>query len=106
MTRQNEIQTNGVPTIDLISACDLLSMQEETVAYCVDNMLPSSGLSILAGKPKAGKSTLARQLAVAVAQGQTFLGRKTSKGKVIYLALEEKPSEVKAHFEDLGLTMH
>jgi hypothetical protein len=35
--------------------------------------------------------------------GSEFLGRSTSQGSVLYLALEEKESEVGRHFVDLGL---
>lgn len=76
---------------------------DEQISYCVDNLLPTGGMSALLGKPKAGKTSLARQLAVAVAQGEAFLGRKTKRGRVLYLAIEEKLSQVKAHFRQLGL---
>jgi AAA domain len=82
----------------LTSLTDLLREPEEQVEYVVDGMLPSGGLSALVAKPKVGKSTLARQLALAVARGEEFLGRKTIRGPVIYLALEEKRSEVRSHF--------
>jgi RecA-family ATPase len=83
---------------------DLYSAPEEQVPFCVANLLPSCGLSVLAGKPKAGKSTIARQLGAAVAQGKRFLDRETEQGPVLYLALEEKESQIKAHFQALGLT--
>jgi RecA-family ATPase len=67
-------------------------------------MLPESGFSLLVAKPKAGKSTLARNLALAVAQGRHFFGKSTQQGSVIYLALEEKRSEVGKHFRDMGAT--
>ncbi|MCX6112567.1 MAG: AAA family ATPase, partial [Proteobacteria bacterium] len=46
---------------------------------------------------------LARDLALCIAQGKDFLNRAVVKGNVIYLALEEKRSEVKRHFEDMGI---
>ena len=67
-----------------------------------DKTLPSGGLSILAAKPKVGKSTLARNLALAVARGASFLGRDTAPGSVVLLALEEKRPEVAAHFARMG----
>jgi archaellum biogenesis ATPase FlaH len=85
------------------SVKDIYDAPQEEVKYCVEGLLPSSGLSVLAGKPKAGKTTLARQLAVAVAQGHSFLNRVTQQGAVLYLAIEEKQSEVAAHFQELGL---
>jgi hypothetical protein len=83
---------------------DLLNEPEEKIAWLLDGMLPAGGLSLLAGKPKAGKSTLARCLAVAAARGEVFLDRATVKGPVLYLGLEEKRSEVRKHFEALGAT--
>src|SRR5208283_1045413 len=70
----------------------------------VDNTLPTGGFSVLASKPKTGKSTLARNAALCVARGEPFLGRDTLKGPVIYYALEEKKEEVKKHFRDMGAT--
>ncbi len=83
---------------------DLLSESDEETAWRVDQRLPTGGLSLLAGKPKAGKSTLARCLCLSVAQGQAWLGFKTTPGAVFYLALEEKRSEVRAHFRMMGAT--
>ncbi len=83
---------------------DLLREPEEAVAWLVEDRLPTAGLSILAGKPKAGKSTTARCLALAVASGKPWLGWATSKGPVFYLALEEKRAEVQAHFRAMGGT--
>ena len=87
---------------NLVRLRDLLSEPEEKVSWIVQDRLPSGGFSILAGKPKAGKSTLARCLALAVARGEPFLGWATVQGPVIYLALEEKRSEVRAHFRAMG----
>jgi RecA-family ATPase len=52
-------------------------------------------MSLLVAKPKVGKTTLAFNLAVAVSRGEEFLGRKTTQGPVVYLALEEKKGEIK-----------
>jgi putative DNA primase/helicase len=83
---------------------DLLNEPEEKVSWLIPNKLPLGGISVLAAKPKVGKSTLARCLALAIARGEIFLGCQTTRGPVIYLALEEKRSEVRRHFADLGAT--
>lgn len=88
----------------LTSLRGLLAEPEENVTWTLEGILPAGGLSLIAGKPKAGKSTFARCLALAVAQGQAFLNRTTVEGPVLYLALEEKRSEVKKHFQALGAT--
>ena len=81
---------------------DLLAEPDEEVAWTVEDLLPSGGVSLLGAKPKVGKSTTARCLALAVARGEPFLGRKTAQGPVIYLALEEKRAEVVKHFRRQG----
>jgi hypothetical protein len=81
---------------------ELLSEPEEQVAYVWNRTLPAGGISICAAKPKVGKSTLARNLAVAVTRGKAFFGRATATGKVMYLCLEEKRAEVAAHFRRMG----
>lgn len=83
---------------------DLLAEPEEQVSWLVDGLLPTGGFSLLAGKPKTGKSTLARHLTLCVSRGEPFLGRCTQKGPAIYLALEEKRDEIRRHFADMGAT--
>lgn len=80
---------------------ELLNEPEEETAYVWDKTLPRGGFSICAAKPKVGKSTLARNLAVAVSQGREFFGRATAQGRVIYLCLEEKRAEVARHFRQM-----
>jgi len=80
----------------------LLNEPEEEISWIVDGLLPSGGLSIIVAKPKVGKSTLVRQLALCIAQGEPFLDRQTIKGAVLYVSLEEKRSEVRKHFKLLG----
>jgi len=81
---------------------DLLQEPEERTPWLLEGILPAAGVSLLAAKPKTGKSTWARGLALAVARGEPFLGRVTTAGSVLYLALEEKRNEVKNHFAALG----
>ncbi|MBA3726608.1 MAG: AAA family ATPase [Armatimonadetes bacterium] len=83
---------------------ELLSLPEEAEEWLVDGLLLSSGVSMVAAKPKVGKSTLARYLALCVARGDAFLGRETVAGKVFYIALEEKLSQVMDHFRRMGAT--
>ena len=91
---------------EVLSMAELLSRPDEEFDWVVDGMLPSGGLSLLVAKPKVGKSTMARNLALCVSRGESFLGRCCTKGPVIYLALEEKQSEVKRHFALMGADEH
>ena len=90
--------------LEFVSPEGLFRLTAETTAYTVEGLLPSRGLSLWTAKPKQGKSSCLRQLAVAVAKGQPFLGRSVQQGTVLYLSLEEKDSEVQAHLKQLGWT--
>jgi hypothetical protein len=95
----SETKPAGLP---LTRLGDLLNEPESAVDWIVNGRLPVGGLSLLAAKPKAGKSTLARCLALAVSRGADFLGQPSQQGPVLYLALEEKRSEVRKHFKAMG----
>jgi AAA domain len=83
---------------------DLLAEPPESVAYLVEGMLPSGGVSLWGAKPKVGKSVAVRNLALCVARGEAFLERACHRGAVVVLALEEKRAEVANHFRNMGGT--
>jgi hypothetical protein len=91
---------------------DFLAEPDETVNWVVDNMLPTGGLSLLGAKPKVGKSTLARYIGHCVASDVPCLSRPTSRGPVLYVSIEERRRDVRAHFGllagagDLDLHVH
>jgi hypothetical protein len=59
--------------------------------------------ALLCGLPEAGKSTLAHQLALAIANGKPFLGRDTVKGHVLYWKNEESAADVREDLLQAGL---
>jgi len=75
---------------------------EESVDWVLDDYLPRGGLVLWVAKPKMGKSTLMYQVAVAVAKGNNFLGRETTKGNVVILAVEEHQRDVRLRLQELG----
>lgn len=75
--------------VEIINAEDLRTMTFPPVKWAVEGFLPS-GLSILAGGPKVGKSILALHLSVGVAIGGRVLSSiDVTRGAVLYLALED-----------------
>ncbi|HUT58681.1 MAG TPA: AAA family ATPase [Phycisphaerae bacterium] len=92
------------PKLELTSLADLLLEPDDAIEWLVDDRIPGGGLVLLAGKPKAGKSTLARSLAYCVAAGEQWLGHHVVMGPVWYLAFEDKRSEVRSHFRRMGAT--
>ena len=72
-----------------VTAEELLSMAFPEPRWTVPGILPE-GATILAGKPKMGKSWLALGIAGAVASGGVALGKgRVEQGSVLYLALED-----------------
>ncbi len=91
-------------TMGLTHARDLLTEVEEETDWLIEGLLPSGGFSVITAKPKVGKSTLVKQMALNIAKGLPFLGREVMQGAIIYLALEDKRSEIKKHLRAMGMT--
>ena len=72
----------------IFNAADLQAMEFPPINWVVPGILPE-GLTILAGKPKLGKSWLALDMALSVAGGGSVLGRECEPGPALYLALED-----------------
>src|SRR5262249_47545681 len=87
-------------TITTYTAAELSAMDLPDAKCVVHGLIPD-GLTVLAGKPKLGKSWLALLLALAVAMGRRALaisigdgpteqiGLDVEQGHVLYLALED-----------------
>jgi KaiC/GvpD/RAD55 family RecA-like ATPase len=85
-------------------------VENTPVRWLVDGLLPADGYSAVVGKPKAGKSTLIRQLIAAVIKSQPFLERSINippgTGRVLYIHLDRKdrPARVAQELRQLGIT--
>lgn len=90
----------GAAPLSLMSADHILTTEWPDPVWAVPNLLPS-GLTILAGRPKVGKSWMALQIALAVAAGGIALGERVKAGPVLYLALEDPPRRLKGRMEAL-----
>ena len=90
--------------LELTALSDLLTEPDEAVDYLVEERIACGSVALLAGKPKAGKSTAARGLALEVARCGSWLGFSCLPRPVWYLALEDKRSEVRRHFRMMGAT--
>lgn len=71
-------------------ASELMAMRFEPVRWAIPGLVPT-GLSILAGRPKLGKSWLGLGWGIDVSAGIGALGGKMpkSQGEVLYMALED-----------------
>jgi len=88
-------KTRGSSQLDGFTAAELLEMEFPEPKWAVPDLIPE-GVTLLCGKPKAGKSWLALDVAVAVASGGTALQKiGVEKGRVLYLALEDSQRRLK-----------
>jgi len=93
-----------IPDLALTSIGDLLAEPDAVTPWLVADRIPAGGLTLLAAKPKVGKSTTARDLALAVARGDEWLGHDCRQGLVWYLAFEGRRQDIKHHFRQMGAT--
>jgi hypothetical protein len=72
-----------------VTAAQLQHMEFPPLRFVVPDLIPE-GLTLLAGKPKVGKSWMMLDLAIAVTGNRFTLGEiKPTQGDVLYLALED-----------------
>ncbi|HEX9070983.1 MAG TPA: AAA family ATPase [Pseudolabrys sp.] len=83
----------------VFTAAELQRKTFPPVSYCVPDLIPE-GLTIIAGKPKIGKSWLALDVCLAVAAGRFCLGeRKPVQGDVLYAAMEDNPRRLQRRID-------
>ncbi len=75
------------------TAADLLTAEFPAPTWLIPGILPA-GLTLLAGRPKVGKSWLALQIAHAKGIGGEVFGAAVDKGRVLFLALEDGPARL------------
>ena len=97
----NVIEFKG-PVDAGITSKVLLDTEFPDPVWLLEGLLPE-GFTLLAGKPKIGKSWFSLQIAAAVSVGVTFLKKyKTNKTRVLCLALEDSRRRIKQRFSMIG----
>jgi hypothetical protein len=96
--------TTGVPPAQRstwITARALCALEFEPIQYVVPGYI-AEGLTLLAGKPKIGKSWLSMDIALAVSAGGACLGGiGCESGDVLYLALEDNRRRLQSRIRKL-----
>ena len=83
------------------TAAELQRKTFPPIAYCVPDLIPE-GLTIIAGKPKIGKSWIALDICIATGAGRFCLGdRKPIQGQVLYAAMEDNPRRLQRRIDRL-----
>jgi DNA-binding transcriptional ArsR family regulator len=94
---------NGVTAESGMLFSDLLKKQFPPEDWLVEGLI-TTGLSVLTGASKIGKSWAALQLVTALDQGGCFLGTlKARKADVLYCALEDTPKRIQRRVQKQGI---
>src|SRR5215211_8301947 len=96
-------EATGVSRIlkNALSATELMAIEFPKPRWIVPGIVPE-GTTILAGKPKMGKSWFALGTSLAVAEGGLALGtQRVERGAVLYLALEDNPRRLQSRLKKL-----
>ncbi len=92
---------NGRAAPRCTSARDLSEQEFDPIKYVVPGYI-AEGLTLLAGKPKIGKSWMVLDIALAVASGGVCLGNvQCEQGDVLYLALEDNMRRLQSRLHKL-----
>jgi hypothetical protein len=86
----------------LITAAELQTKQFKPIRIILPDLIPE-GVTLLAGKPKIGKSWLALDVCLAVADENRFVlgDKRPVHGNVLYLALEDSPRRLKRRIDKI-----
>jgi hypothetical protein len=88
MSKDIEKEKQGQEKGLILSASALLRKDFPEPKWIVQDILPKGSLSIMASRPKAGKTFLALQLALSVALGRLFITKRTEKVPILFLSYE------------------
>ena len=84
LAEERRLGKDGVPILSLAQ----LREQSHATTWMVKNLLPTECIGVLFGASGTFKSFVAVDLACHIAHGLPWLGRRTVKGSVVYLAAE------------------
>jgi hypothetical protein len=88
------------PGAQSMTVGELLTTKFKPRPHIIEGILPQ-GLSILAGKPKMGKSWLDVDMALSVGTGETCLGRSVDPGEVLLASLEDPADRLQSRIQRL-----
>jgi len=99
----NSTQVNYAPPLFGVAGDEILSTIYPPPVWIVPDLIPS-GLTILAGRPKIGKSWLTLQIAQATSAGGMLFDKPVQQGRVLYIALEDNESRLQERMKQQDWT--
>lgn len=89
--------------VEITSGAELMLKKFEEPKYLWDNILPDSGLAVMAASKASGKTMILLQLADAISKGRPFLGVRTTKTKTLFLELELSERRTQQRLLKMGI---
>ena len=86
--QKGEVQMSERKKLEFISSITIMNTPMKKQKFIVDEIIYPE-LHILSDDPKIGKSWMMMDMCLSIAKGEKFLGRRTEKGHVVYMALED-----------------
>jgi AAA domain len=99
-------RVNGQPVSFPLQAFDKIRLDPGRRGYSVKGLIASTGLAVIWGPPKCGKSFFAADLGMHIALGWDYRGHKVQQAPVVYIALEGRhglPARVEAFRRHYGV---
>ena len=81
-----------VSKLSFAPLAQLVTAQPEAIGWLWEGFLAQGAITLLAGKPKSGKTTLTCALLSALARGAEFLGHSTRQARAVMLTEERAPT--------------
>lgn len=78
-------EKEDIKGLETISADNLMNMEFEPFSWCVEDIIPETGIGILSGQPGSGKTWLSLLQACCIASGKKWFGYETKKKRVLYI---------------------
>ena len=71
-------------------------------SYLIRGLIRTGKIASISGKPKQGKSSLSRYMAVAITKGEPFFGRATKRGEVLLASFEDDDTDINTSLQAIG----
>lgn len=88
----------------IITLEDYRTLARPRLSWLVFRLIPKPGAVLLVGAAKAGKTTLALQIASAITTGADFLGQRSAQGRVLYLQIDPGETVWRDRLDELAST--
>ena len=87
VNKDSKLQEAVSKYFNIKSSSSIIKDPNIKMDWLVEDLFLAGGTSVLIAREKTGKSTLARQIGLAIAEGQEIFGKKVRNGLVFYVAL-------------------